>query len=178
MWERLEARLAGLTDEEYFWEPVPRCRSLRPRGQTASAMPIGKGDWLLDHEEPELQPPPFTTIAWRMCHMAESPLVHYDYTFGRRTLRDDDITWPSTASDAISFLADVHHRWRGALGNLSSRDLDTVGLSQYPGGLDPQVRFVDLLAWTNTDFTHHAAEVACLRDLYRARDNGAGSKDS
>jgi hypothetical protein len=35
--------------------------------------------------------------------------------------------------------------------------------------LDPQVRFVDLLAWVNLDFAHHAAEIACLRDLYGAR---------
>jgi hypothetical protein len=28
------------------------------------------------------------------------------------------------------------------------------------------VRFVDLLRWTNTEFTHHAAEIACLPDLY------------
>ncbi len=90
-------------------------------------------------------------------------------------LIEGDIEWPPTASDAVTFLADVHHKWRTALENLSSGDLDTIGLSQNPGGLDPQVRFVDLLAWTNIDFTHHAAEVACLRDLYRARSGAAGS---
>ena len=33
VWARLTSRLAGLTDEEYFWEPVPGCWSLR------------QGDW-------------------------------------------------------------------------------------------------------------------------------------
>ena len=28
----LRPRLDGLTDEEYFWEPVPGCWSLRKRG--------------------------------------------------------------------------------------------------------------------------------------------------
>jgi hypothetical protein len=27
-------------------------------------------------------------------------------------------------------------------------------------------QFVDLIAWVNTEFAHHAAEIACLRDLY------------
>ncbi len=174
-WEMLEARLAGLTDDEYFWEPVPGCWSLRPRGQAASAMPSGKGEWLLDYEEPEPQPPPFTTIAWRMCHMAQSPLERYDYTFGSHNSKYEDVVWPSGADDAVRFLSDVHHRWRAAVGGLHAEELDTVGLSQYPGGLDPQVRFVDLLAWTNTDFLHHAAEVACLRDLYRAQGSRAAS---
>lgn len=175
-WEMLEARLAGLTDDEYFWEPVPGCWSLRPRGQAASGMPSGKGEWLLDYEEP--QPPPFTTIAWRMCHMAQSPLERYDYTFGSHTLKYEDVVWPSGAGDAVRFLSDIHHKWRAAVGGLSTKELDTVGLSQYPGGLDPQVRFVDLLAWTNTDFLHHAAEVACLRDLYRAQGGRAVSVGS
>jgi DinB superfamily len=29
VWARLADRLSGLTDEEYFWEPVPGCWSLR-----------------------------------------------------------------------------------------------------------------------------------------------------
>jgi hypothetical protein len=32
-WEsQLRPRLAGLTDEEYYWEPVPGCWSIRPGG--------------------------------------------------------------------------------------------------------------------------------------------------
>ncbi|MBC8076520.1 MAG: DinB family protein, partial [Chloroflexales bacterium] len=29
--ERLANRLVGLTDDEYLWEPVPHCWSIRPR---------------------------------------------------------------------------------------------------------------------------------------------------
>ena len=52
LWPRLE----GLTDEEYFWEPVEGCWSLR-RG--------ADGRWRLDHG-PEREPAPVTTIAWRL----------------------------------------------------------------------------------------------------------------
>jgi hypothetical protein len=181
-WEMLDARLTGrrpwsedvpdpaafLTDEEYFWEPVAGCWSLRPRGQAASPKPVGKGDWVLDNAERPPRPAPFTTIAWRLCHICVSPLLRYDYTFGRHALTMDDIVWPGTAQEAVEFLRETHQRWRDALAALDPADAVKVGLSQMPYGLDPDVRFIDLLAWTNTEFTHHAAEIACLRDLYQA----------
>ena len=180
-WEMLDARLTGrrpwsddlpnfeasLSDEEYFWEPVPSCWSLRPRGQAASPNPVGKGEWLLDEGKPASNPPPFTTIAWRMCHICVSPLLRYDYTFGSHSLTLDDIVWPSTAPEAVEFLRVTHLRWRDALGTLGAVDARRVGLSRMPSGRDAHVPFIDLLAWTNTEFPHHAAEIACLRDLYR-----------
>jgi hypothetical protein len=108
-----------------------------------------------------------------MCHICVSPLLRYDYTFGSHSLTPDDIEWPSTAQEAVAFLGETHRRWRSALSGLDPEEALQVGLSQFPGGLDPTVRFIDLLAWTNTEFTHHAAEIACLRDLYRARSHSA-----
>ena len=32
VWQRTRARVEGLTDEEYFWEPAPGCWTIRPRG--------------------------------------------------------------------------------------------------------------------------------------------------
>ncbi len=59
-WQRLIDRLAGLTDEEYLWEPVPECWTVRP-GQD--------GPWTWDFAWPEPQPCPVTTIAWRLSHI-------------------------------------------------------------------------------------------------------------
>src|SRR5689334_9750464 len=61
----LRRRLAGLTDEEYFWEPVPGCWSIRP---------IGDGRFSYEQTSPAPDPPPFTTIAWRIGHIAGSVL--------------------------------------------------------------------------------------------------------
>lgn len=184
VWNMLDARLTGrrmvdgdyegepghlettLTDEEYFWEPVPGCWSLRRRGALRSSNPRGKGEWLLDGGHPASSPPPFTTIAWRMCHICMSPLERYNYTFGAHSLRLNEIIWPSTATDAFAFLTKTYLRWRRALETISSEELDQIGRSQNPYGSDPEDRFADLIAWTNTEFTHHAAEIACLRDLY------------
>jgi hypothetical protein len=184
VWDMLEGRLTGrrmvggdyegepghlettLTDEEYFWEPVPNCWSLRRREDARGPNPRGKGEWLLDGGHPAPHPAPFTTIAWRMCHICMSPMERYDYTFGTHSLTLNQIVWPSTARDAFAFLTDTHLRWRSALEGITSEELDQIGRSQNPYGSDPEDRFADLIAWTNTEFTHHAAEIACLRDLY------------
>jgi hypothetical protein len=41
--EQLRPRFEGLSDEEYFWEPVAGCWSIRPAGQgrAATAAPSG-----------------------------------------------------------------------------------------------------------------------------------------
>jgi hypothetical protein len=182
-WEMLDARLTGrkpftgeagggetnLTDEEYFWEPVPGCWSLRRRGQARTSRVTGKGEWVLEWEWPEPTPPPVTTIAWRMCHLAQWQLMRYDYTFGSHALAIEDIAWPATARDAVAFLRGSFTQWRTAVAGMTAEDLDQVGRSQMPYGLDPKVPFDSLLAWTNAEFTHRAAEIGCLRDLYRAR---------
>lgn len=189
VWEMLDARVSErkpfqsepgsapstLTDEEYFWEPAPGCWSIRRRTDARTAKVHGRGEWVMDHESPPPQPPPLTTIAWRLGHIALWQLMRYDYTFGDHSLRIDDIAWPSNAADAVRFVATSYRQWRTALEGVTAADLDTVGRSQMPYGLDPHVRFVELLAWTNIEFAHHAAEVALLRDLYlRSRLPAAG----
>ena len=45
---QLIERLSGLTDDEYRWEPVPDCWTIRPRaagpGPGATVL-VGGGDW-------------------------------------------------------------------------------------------------------------------------------------
>jgi hypothetical protein len=53
---QLRPRLDGLTDDEYFWEPVPDCWTLHPDGS-------------IDFAYPPPQPEPVTTIAWRLAHV-------------------------------------------------------------------------------------------------------------
>src|SRR5690349_5344942 len=51
--------LDGLTDDEYLWEPVPGCWSVRRRG----------AGWFVERTHPAPTPPPVTTIAWRLAHL-------------------------------------------------------------------------------------------------------------
>ena len=54
-------RIADLTDAEYVWEPAPNCWTLHPNDDGLVAY---------DFEWPPPEPPPFTTIAWRLSHVA------------------------------------------------------------------------------------------------------------
>lgn len=61
-YDRLRTRVEGLTDDEFFWEPVPDCWTVRQDD---------RGHWAADFpDEPHPVPAPFTTIAWRLVHVA------------------------------------------------------------------------------------------------------------
>ena len=99
----LRPRLEGLTDDEYFWEPVPGCWNLRRRTD---------GTWALDTQDPEPEPPPVTTIAWRIVHIgAHNIATRVSAFFGDDSVPDDatmhderhvPIDLPTTAADAIT----------------------------------------------------------------------------
>lgn len=44
-----------------------------------------------------------------------------------------------------------------------------MGLSTYPQGSDPDDPFTDIVWRVNQEVLHHGAEIALLRDLYRAQ---------
>jgi len=44
-----------------------------------------------------------------------------------------------------------------------------VGHSSYPDGSDPDEPFNAIVWWVNQELLHHGAEIALLRDRYRAR---------
>lgn len=46
--EAAELRLAGLGDEEFRWEPVPGCWSVRRRAEATTPRAYGPGEWVLD----------------------------------------------------------------------------------------------------------------------------------
>ena len=67
--EHMRPRWDGLTDEEYFWEPVPGMWNVRPRGTSKAPIAAGSGDFTCDYAWPEPDPAPVTTIAWRLAHL-------------------------------------------------------------------------------------------------------------
>ena len=69
-------RVQGLTDDEFFWEPVADCWTVRLGAD---------GRWHGDYAEPDPDPPPFTTIAWRLVHLAECKVMYHEYAFGPGT---------------------------------------------------------------------------------------------
>jgi hypothetical protein len=165
---RLLDRLAGLTDAEYLWEPVPGCWSIRPRAEVTTNRALGGGAWQLELARPEPDPPPFTTLAWRLCHLAIFTRIRADYTVGSKAMTPEAYEFPHTADTALAALADALAAWHQALTSATDADLDRVGHSAFPWGLDPTLPFLDITWWVNQELLHHGGEIALLRDLYRA----------
>jgi hypothetical protein len=170
LWPRLE----GLTDEEYFWEPVEGCWSLRLDDH---------GRWRLDHG-PERDAPPVTTIAWRLVHIGATCLANRASTFfGDGSVPGDADMFdprhvpadlPGDAEAALAFLERSYRRWRDGVAGLDEQQLRRpLGPRGGPYAADPMA---ELVVHINREVMHHGAEIALLRDLYRA--TGATTRDS
>ncbi|GAB3741301.1 hypothetical protein [Nocardiopsis nanhaiensis] len=76
--ESLWPRLEGFTDDEYFWEPVVGCWSIRRQPG---------GTYMIDWEWPTPEPAPVTTIAWRLAHIGVQALgIRANQHFGDGSL--------------------------------------------------------------------------------------------
>ncbi|MFE3548644.1 DinB family protein [Streptomyces kronopolitis] len=164
-----------MTQEEYLWEPVPGCWSVCPRtagpGPGATLL-TGTGPWGRDATPgPHPSPPPFTTLAWRLSHLSELLTLRADHTAGSHRLTRDDFRPSGDVTGAIASFDAGAGAWREALLGVDDSALDTVGLSTYPHGSDPEDPFLDTVWWVNQELLHHGAEIALLRDLYRRRQS-------
>ncbi|MFI5938918.1 DinB family protein [Streptomyces uncialis] len=186
--ERLTARMTGpvmdsgdgtdtevgpMTDEEFRWEPVPDCWSLRRRadgpGPRATLL-TGTGEWGRDAAAyPHPWPPPFTTIAWRLSHLSEMLALRADHTTGSRTLTRDVHPVSGDVTEAVAAFDTGAEAWRNALLSADETALSAVGHCTYPHGSDAEEPFIDIVWWVNQEVLHHGAEIALIRDLYRYR---------
>lgn len=168
-----DVEVASMTDEEYLWEPVPDCWSVRRRaagpGPGATVL-VGAGEWGRDSAQPpHPTPPPFTTLAWRLSHLSELLALRADHTNGSHTLTRDDYVVAGDAAGAIAAFESAATAWREALLGADDAALDIVGHSTYPHGSDPEDPFIETVWWVNQELLHHGAEIALIRDLFRAR---------
>jgi hypothetical protein len=163
VWDRFTARLVGLEDEEYFWEPVDGCWSLRPDST---------GRWTLDgggHGGPAPVPVPVTTIAWRVGHLAGPALGGVaDRRFGDAPSKAEP-GFPARASAVPGFLADNYGRWRSGIAGLT--DAEWHGALGASWGPYADATTLDLAFHVLDEVVHHAAEVGVLRDLYPHRSS-------
>lgn len=175
-WEhQLRPRLDGLTDEEYLWEPVAGCWSVRPRDSsvapaTATAR-VGGGAWLLDDYDPgrgEPQPPPVTTIAWRLAHLVGPVFgARLHSHFGGPGFDEDTMPVAGTAEEALAQLDEQYAAWVVGVRGLGESGLaEPCGPSEGPWAQSPMA---DLVLHIHREVIHHGAEIALLRDLYAHR---------
>lgn len=165
-WDRqLRARLDGLTDDEYFWEPVPGCWSVRPRGTGTAPVRAGSGAMTIDFAFPPPDPAPFTTIAWRLAHVVVGVLAMRNAShFGRTPTDYDAFEYAGTAADALAQLDAEYATWTAGVEALGEEGLARpCGEAEGPYAERPMAT---LVLHINREMIHHLSEVCLLRDLY------------
>lgn len=161
---QIKSRLDGLTDDEYFWSPVPNAWSVRPRGQSTAPMHVGAGEFTIDYAFPEPVPPPFTTIAWRLGHVIVGVLAARNAShFGTPAASYETWEYARTGSEALEQLEAQLDVWLTGVRNLGESELrEPVGAKEpYP-----ELSMADLVLHIHRELIHHLSEVALLRDLY------------
>jgi DinB superfamily len=123
----------------------------------------------------DLDPPPVTTIAWRLAHIIVGCFVmrlDNEYFGGPRTYQGsyragyDAFTYAATAEEALAQLDTWYARWSAAV-----RKIGEEGLAQPCEFADEPLS--TLILHINREVIHHGAEIALLRDLYRAKFEAA-----
>jgi hypothetical protein len=152
-------RLDGLTDDEYFWEPTPDCWSIRPHHE---------GGFTIDWAFPAPDPPPVTTIAWRLGHIGSSVLaIRNANHFSGPPWDMAGYEWPGSAAGALAWVADGYARWLEGVRGLNEQQVaEPVGPT---GGQWGHLPMAGLVLHINREVIHHGAEICLLRDLWRAR---------
>jgi hypothetical protein len=170
------ARLDGLTDEEYFWEPVPGW-SVRRRGESSMPDAPGAGDFTIDFSYPEPMPAPVTTIAWRLSHILVGVLgARTASHFGGPAVDYQTFAYPGTAAEALGRLDEAYLRWIQGVKGLGEDGLAAAcGPAEGPYADAPMAA---LVLHINREMIHHLAEIALLRDLYAHRQFLGGSPSS
>ena len=177
----------GLTGEVYWWEPVDGCWSVRkvtdPRAMLHNE-PIG--EWVIDGIRPAPVDPPFTSIAWRVVHMTLGPWNWINnlegarnvVRGGRTSFQDGDVVkraepdFQPEPTAAVELWDEVVQRFRTAVSSF-----DDIGLTTavaFPWGRTMPASWI--VSHVLRELLHHAAEVGCIRDLYRQTvgPNGSG----
>jgi hypothetical protein len=178
-------QLRGLTDDELLWQPVPDCWTLHD---------LGNGLVRYDFAWPPPQPSPFTTIGWRMCHVAVFTLANrivaqFDESVASSAdLWQQLVRWRSgpngkynfetvpfslTAAGALTMLDECWAMWRRGLNELGEHGLwRPIGPEEHDftdmqlGERDP---LIGLVLHVHREVMHHGAEIGLLRNLYRLR---------
>jgi hypothetical protein len=152
---RLTARLEGLGEDEFFWEPAQPAWSVRRD-------PAAPSGWQIDYPFPPPVPPPVTTIAWRLVHLANGNWIRWEHAFGPGRRMFPDLPVPGTAAGAVAYWADSRAPIEEWMRTAAPFDLDELRPNPIGDPL-PAGRTLSILL---EEQVHHGAEIALLRDLY------------
>lgn len=126
----------------------------------------------MDFEYPEPAPAPFTTIAWRMGHVAIGVFGmraanHFGDGADAAGITYESTDWPLTAAGGLALLDQHYDAWLSGI-----RKLDAAALAEPCGpaeGPFAAYSMAALILHISREAIHHGAEIALIRDLYAHR---------
>jgi hypothetical protein len=123
---------------------------------------------VIDFAFPPPEPPPVTTIAWRLAHVIVGVFAMRTAShFGGPPVDYDSFRYAATADEALAQLDAVYAAWVDGVAGLGEDGLARpCGPAEGPYAEEP---LAVLVLHIHRELIHHGAEVALLRDLYRAR---------
>jgi len=123
---QLRPRLDGLTDDEYYWQPVAGCWTLSRRGHSSAPTSIGVGEFTLDYAEQPHDREPVTTIAWRLAHIiavfGPPSVPHFEATRAAHPR----VAYSGTADAALRQLDDGYEAWMRDVRTCTARPFITA----------------------------------------------------
>lgn len=155
-WGMFRPELKGLTNEEYLWEPVPGCITIR-QGEDGKYRP--------DRDQFPVRGA--ASIAGRLGWAAQLLLVDVNQHFG-----DKSVTWnevedvPGDATGGVAFLESAVVGWREAIRACDPSFLLAHSENRSPGAIDGAFPMVTVITFKFQLLVQCAAQVSMTRDLY------------
>lgn len=153
-WSLLDGHVGALRDEDYLWEPVDGCWTVRE---------VAAGCWQPDWVEPEPNPAPPATIGWLTWHIGWWWTETLACAAGHAPPVRSEIGWPGSASGTAAWLRGLRTRWITVLDRLTDADLAAV--APYPWRNRPDRTVAHMIGWVNAELMKNAAEIGQLRFL-------------
>ena len=114
------ARLSA-HDDEYLGAGRARW-NVRPRGTSSAPVQAGSGAFTIDFAFPPPEPPPVTTIAWRLAHVIVGVFgARVAAHFGGPPTDYQSFDYAGTADAALSQLDEVYDAWTTACASWTPR---------------------------------------------------------
>ncbi|KAB2350877.1 DinB family protein [Actinomadura rudentiformis] len=156
-WSLFEYHLERLVPDDFLWEPVSHCWTVRPAAD---------GTWVPDWADTEPDPVPVPTIAWLTWHIGWWWSTTIDHAEGRPPRERTAITWPGESA-AVEWLHGLRKDWLAVLDRLTDSDLDAT--APFPWQGDPGHTVAHMLGWVNAELMKNAAEIGSVRLQHAAR---------
>ena len=170
---------SGLTDDEFLWEPMPGCWTVRPVEETRTPTPFVVGAWAADFDASlTAATEPLTSIAWLFWHIGSMPgrTAQLDFLGGDHTTESG---WTSpyivghpiftAADEAVDTMRAGWSQIGAALRAANDEQLEQPVRFWGYGGPGRMGTGAQVIASVLNEVSHHGTQIGVLRDLYRLR---------